>query len=54
MISDSKLVVECVCGHGDDGLHTVVAILGMRIVGCPDCPNGKTYLLTPHYLRALS
>lgn len=54
MIGESRLVVECVCGHGDDGAHTVVVFAGFRIIGCPDCPSGEMYLVAPRYLRGLS
>ena len=54
MIGDSKVVVECLCGHGDDGRHTVVTFHGMRIVGCPYCPSREMYLVDPCYFRAPS
>lgn len=53
-MGDSPLVVNCVCGHGDDGLHILTVFSGFRIIGCPECPSGEMYLVAPRYLRALS
>lgn len=44
MIGSVRLVVECVCGHGDDGKHTVAEVFGMPIIGCPYCPPQQLFI----------
>lgn len=44
MIGDSQMVVQCLCGYGDDGRHVVTDLLGMRCIMCPRCPPGQMYI----------
>lgn len=50
MIGDSKTIVGCICGHGDDGRHTIGEFLNIRVVGCPYAPPDAAYLINPHYI----
>lgn len=42
--------IVCLCGHGDDGKHTLMEDQGGGLILCPSCPSGMMFGFNPAYV----
>lgn len=52
MTDTAKTVIKCLCGHGDDGKHEIMASDSFwEFIICPSCPPGVMYGYDPAYVK---